>query len=210
GYVFGSPRSHADLVERLAAGVGARVLAVDYRLAPEHRFPAAHDDCLAALRWLLAQGTDPARLALAGDSAGGALAAATLLGLRDAGAPTPAAAVLISPWTQPLAAGGSMDANADCDFATRDQLVAWIRQYASDEQIADPRITLVDAKLDGLPPLLVQAGSAEILLDQVVAFAERARAAGVDVTLDIEPDMYHDWQLQAGLLPEGAAAVERI
>ncbi len=210
GYVIGSPATHRDLLARLALGARARVLGVDYRLAPEHRFPAAHDDCLVATRWALAQGTEPQALAVAGDSAGGALAVATLCALRDAGDPLPAAAALLCPWTDPLAAGGSMDANADCDFGDRELLVGWAEAYAPGDLVRDPRVSVLDAKLEGLPPLFVQAGGAEILLDQIQAFARRARAAGVDTQLDVSPGMFHDWQLQAELLPEGARAVDAI
>ncbi len=210
GYVIGSPATHRDLLARLALGARARVLGVDYRLAPEHRFPAAHDDCLTATRWVLAQGTAPEALAVAGDSAGGALAVATLCALRDAGDPLPAAAVLVCPWTEPLAVGGSMEANADSDVVDRELLVGWAGAYAPGEAVRDPRVTVLEAKLDGLPPTWIQAGGAEVLLDQIQAFADRARSAGVDVRLDVAPGMFHDWQLQAELLPEGARAVAAI
>jgi acetyl esterase/lipase len=210
GYVIGSPETHRDLIARIALGARARVLGVDYRLAPEHRFPAASDDCLRATRWLLAGGTEPSALAIAGDSAGGALAVATLCALRDARAPLPAAAALLCPWTDPLAAGGSMDANADADFGDRELLLGWIGDYAPGEQARDPRVTVLGADLAGLPPLLVQAGGGEILLDQVEAFVARARAAGVDVRYDLTPDLFHDWHLQADLLPEGARSIDDI
>ena len=209
GFVIGSPNTtHAELMAQLAVLAEARVLGVDYRLAPEHRFPAAHDDALAAVRWLYAQGADPASVALGGDSAGGNLATATLCSLRDAGDPLPAAAVLFCPWVDLLAAGGSMDANADVDFGNRELLVAWAEDYLPRGSPRDPRAFPSDAKLDGLPPLLIQVGGAEVLHDQIVAFAQRARAAGVDVTLEIELDMFHDWQLQGALLPEGARSLE--
>lgn len=210
GYVIGSHRTHRDLLARLALGAEARVLAVDYRLAPEHRFPAAHDDCLAATRWTLAQGVAPADLALAGDSAGGALAVATLCSLRDAGEPLPAAAALLCPWTDPLAEGGSMDANEDADFGDRELLVGWIDEYAPGDAARDPRVTVLRADLAALPPLLVQAGGGEILRDQIEAFVARARTAGVEVHLDLAQDLFHDWQLQAELLPEGARAVDEV
>jgi acetyl esterase/lipase len=208
GFVVCSPDTHADLIARLAVLADARVLAVDYRLAPEHRFPAAHDDALAAVRWLYAQGADPARVALGGDSAGGNLAAATLCSLRDVGDPLPAAALLLCPWVDPLAAGGSMDANAQVDFGDRELLVRWAHDYLPPGSPRNPRAFPIDAKLEGLPPISIQVGGAEVLLDQVVAFAEKARAASVDVSLDVEPEMFHDWQVEAALLPEGARSLE--
>lgn len=206
GYVIGSPEMSLDAILRIATGAHARVVAVDYRLAPEHPFPAALDDCVAALRALLRE-ADPARVALAGDSAGGALCVATLCALRDAGERLPAAAVLFCPWTDPLADGGSMVSNEPFDFGDRELLVGWARDYAGDA-VSDPRVTVLGANLEGLPPLLIQAGDAEILRDQIVAFAERAREAGVDVTLQIEPDMFHDWQVQAGIVPAGVPAMD--
>jgi acetyl esterase/lipase len=205
GYVIGSAASYRDLVARLAVHGRARVVAVDYRLAPEHRFPAQQEDCLAAARALSAE-VGPARLALGGDSAGAALCVATLCALRDAGEPLPAAALLLCPWTEPLAAGGSMERNADADFADRALLVSWIEATGGDP--LDPRLTVTGAKLAGLPPLLVQVGGAELLYDQVQRFAAQARAAGVDVELEEYPEMFHDFQLHAALLPQGAAALE--
>lgn len=205
GYVIGSAAAYRDVLARLAVGARARVVAIDYRLAPEHRFPAQQADCLAAARALLRE-VPPARLALAGDSAGGALAVATLCALRDAGEALPAAAVLICPWTEPLAAGGSMERNADADFADRELLVSWAEATGGDAR--DPRLTVTAASLAGLPPLLVQVGGAELLYDQVQRFVERARAAGVAVELEEYAEMFHDWHLHASLLPEGAAALE--
>lgn len=205
GYVIGSAASYRDLVARLAAGARARVVAVDYRLAPEHRFPAQQEDCLAAARALLAE-TPPERLALGGDSAGAALCVATLCALRESGEALPAAALLFCPWTEPLAAGGSMERNLDADFADRALLVSWIEATGGDPR--DPRLTVSDAKLAGLPPLLVQVGGGELLYDQVQRFAAAARAAGVAVELEEYAEMFHDFQLQAALLPEGAAALE--
>jgi monoterpene epsilon-lactone hydrolase len=210
GYVVGSVASYRSTLARLAVLANARVLGVDYRLAPEHPFPAAQDDCLAAARFAVAEGVDPARLAFAGDSAGGALVVATLCALRDAGLPRPAAGVLISPWADPLAQGGSMDANSGCDFGDRELLVSWAESTLAGADPADPRFSVLGAKLEGLPPLLVQVGTAEILLDQGRALAERAREAGVEVELDEWSDMFHVFQLQADLLDEGAAAMDAI
>lgn len=206
GYVIGSPEMTLDALARIAVGARVRVVAVDYRLAPEHPFPAALDDCVAALRALL-RDADPARVALAGDSAGGALCVATLCSLRDAGERLPAAAALFCPWTDPLADGGSIVSNEPFDFGDRPLLVGWARDYAGDA-VGDPRVTVLDARLEGLPPLLIQAGDAEILRDQIVAFAERAQKAGVDVTLEVVPDMFHDWQVQAGIVPAGVPALD--
>lgn len=209
GYVIGSVAVYRETLARLAVCARARVLGVDYRLAPEHPFPAAQDDCLSATRAVLA-GTPAREVALAGDSAGGALAVATLCALRDAGEPLPAAAALLCPWVDPMAAGGSMDAHVRFDFGDRELLVGWAEQALAGASASDPRFSVLGAKLEGLPPLLVQVGGAEVLLDQVRAFAQRARAAGVDVRLDEAPDMFHVWQLQAALLPEGAAAMDAL
>ena len=206
GYVIGSIASHHEIAARLAVGVGAPVLSVGYRLAPEHRFPAAHDDCLGAVRWLRDQGRD-ARVALAGDSAGGALAIATLRALRDAGEPRPAAAVLLCPWVDPLADGGSLATNDRYDVMSRGRLVEWVRAYAGDAEVHDPRLTPLGASLGDLPPLLVQVGELEVLRDQIVAFVERARSAGTEVTLEMYPAMYHDFQVMASLQPAGLPAV---
>jgi acetyl esterase/lipase len=210
GYVIGSVAGYRDLLSRLALGAEARVLGVDYRLAPEHPFPAQQQDCLAATRALLAAGVDPAQLAIAGDSAGGALAVATLCALRDAGEPLPAAAALICPWTEPFAEGGSMQAHAAFDFGDRELLAGWARATIAGGDPGDPRFTVANAKLAGLPPMLVQVGSVELLHDQVLRFVERARAAGVETRLELLPEMFHDVHLQAALLPEGAAAVEAV
>lgn len=210
GFVIGSVAGYRDLLSRLALGADARVLGVDYRLAPEHPFPAQQLDCLAATRAVLAAGADPRRLALAGDSAGGALTVATLTALRDAGEPLPAAAALICPWTEPFAAGGSMEANAPFDFGDRALLAGWAEAAIGSGDRDDPRFAVANAKLAGLPPLLVQVGSVEILHDQALRFVERARAAGVDVALEVLREAFHDVHLQAALLPEGAAALEAV
>ena len=206
GYVIGSVAGYRDVLARLAVGAGARVLGVEYRLAPEHPFPAQQEDCLAATRAAIAEGAEPARLALAGDSAGGALAVATLCALRDAGERLPAAAVLLCPWTEPYAEGGSMVSHEPFDFGDRELLAGWAEDTGAPP--ADPRFTVANAKLEGLPPLLVQVGSVEILFDQVRRFVEKAQAAGVAAELQVFPEMFHDFQIQASLLPEGAAALD--
>jgi epsilon-lactone hydrolase len=211
GYVVGSADSHREIVARIAVGARARVLSVDYRLSPEHRFPAAQEDCHRVVEWLLRErGVDPSTVALAGDSAGGALALATLLARRDANEPLPACAALVCPWVDPLCDGGSMVENEPYDFGDRDLLVGWIRDHANDAEIGLPALTPIVADLRGLPPLLIQAGSAEILLDQITGFAESARASGVDVACTVYPEMFHDFPVMAGLLAPGAEAVEEM
>jgi acetyl esterase/lipase len=212
GYVIGSPegQGHAELIAHLAIQAEARVLAPDYRLAPEHRFPAPQEDAIAAYRWLLDTGVDPGRLAVGGDSAGGALAVATLLQARHAGDALPAAVLLICPWTDPLAAGGSMEENSFCDFGDRDLLVGWIRAHLDGADAAHPLVSPVNADLAGLPPTLVLWGGAEILRDQIRAFVGRAEAAGVEVTALEWEDMFHDWVLFATPVAEARPAIARL
>lgn len=206
GYVLGSARTHRSLAGRISAASGARVLLVDYRLAPEHPFPAAVDDALTAWRWLLGQGVAPARTAIGGDSAGGGLTVALLQRIRDTGAPLPAAAVCLSPWTDLEGTGDTLD--VDDPMVTPDGLREMGRLYAG-EQTADPLASPLHADCAGLPPLLVQVGTREVLLDDARRLATRARAAGVEVTLEEEEGLVHVWQAFPGV-PESEAAVERI
>ncbi|RMG96265.1 MAG: alpha/beta hydrolase [Chloroflexi bacterium] len=211
GYVIGSSTTHQDLAWRLSAATQARVFSLDYRLAPEHPFPAAVEDALAAYRWLLTQGFTADRLALAGDSAGGGLVMAVLVALRDAGEPLPATAVCLSPWVDLALTGKSLTTNAAADpVITRERLAEYAQLYLGE---TDPQIPLASplyADLNGLPPLLIQAGSAEILLDDASRLAARAEAAGVAVTLDIWEEMIHVWQAFAAVVPESQEAIARI
>jgi len=210
-YVLGSIATHRSLVARLSEVCGATALVVGYRLAPEHPFPAALDDALEAYRWLLGRGADPARVVVAGDSAGGGLAAAMLVALRDGDVPLPAAAVLLSPWVDLEGTGASLLANADADPMI--ELHGLRRAAAAYLDGADPRTPLAAplyADLTGLPPVLIQVGGREALLDDSVRFFERARAAGVEVYLDRWDEMIHVWQAFAPLLPEADAALERV
>lgn len=209
-YIFGTLETHAELMERIAIAARARVLGLSYRLAPEHPFPAAIEDAVAAYRALLRDGTAPGRIVLSGDSAGGNLAAATLLTLRDAGDPLPAGAALICPWVDLTERGGSMVTNEPYDWGFCDDFEGWMRAYIGGGDPRDGRASPLYADLAGLPPLLVQTGGAELLRDQVLAFVERARAAGVEVERDLHPDMVHNWHVFAGMLPEGQRAIERI
>lgn len=211
GYAIGSSLTHRDLGWRLSAVSGARVLLLDYRLAPEQPYPAAVQDVLAAYRWLLGHGVGPARLVLAGDSAGGGLAVAALVALRDAGGKLPETAVCLSPWVDLTLSGASLLTNAGADPTLSP---AHLRQYAAlylrDTDPATPLASPLFADLAGLPPLFIQAGAAEILLDDARRLAERAEAAGVAVTLDVWPAMFHGWQGFAGVMPEAQAALARI
>jgi epsilon-lactone hydrolase len=211
GYVVCSVNTHRDLMARLARAAGGRALGIDYRLAPEHPFPAAVEDATAAYRWLVSRGTDPARIAIAGDSAGGGLTLATLVALRDAGDPLPAAAACLSPWVDLEGVGASMTAKATVDpFVHKEMIQFMAQQYLGDRDPRTPLAAPLYADLRGLPPLLIQVGTAEVLLDDGTRIAERARAAGVEVSLDVWDDMIHVWQLFAPILPEGQQAIERI
>lgn len=211
GYVIGSLDSHRGLIARLSKAANCRALALDYRLAPEHRYPAAVEDATKAYRWLLAQGFAPAQIAIAGDSAGGGLTLATLVALRDAGVPLPAAAAPISPWVDLEGTGESMKTRVDLDpMVEPGGLFGMAKIYLGD---ADPRLPTASplyADLTGLPPLLIQVGDLETLLDDSTRLAARAEAAGVDVTLEVWPEMVHVWQLFAPMIPEGREAIARI
>ena len=211
GYVIGSVQTHLDVVARLACASGARALSLDYRLAPEHPFPAAVEDAVAAYRWWVASGEDPRRMIVAGDSAGGGLTVATLVALRDAGDPLPAAAVCFSPWVDLEGLGESMIRNAETDpnIELHDiQFVASLYLAGSDPRA--PLAAPLYADLQGLPPLLILASAVETLLDDSLRLARRARQAGVDVRLEVWDDMVHAWPVLAALLPEGQQAIERV
>jgi monoterpene epsilon-lactone hydrolase len=210
GYASGSIASHRSMVSFLGAAAGARTLALGYRLAPEHKFPAACEDALTGYRFLVGSGIDPRRIVLAGDSAGGGLVMATLLALRDAGAPMPAGGFTISPWVDLVNVSESMDGKASVDpmiaKAYLDDLAA---QYLHGADPRTPRASPLYADLRGLPPLLIQVGTAECLLDDAIRLAGRAGAADVHVTLSTWPEMIHVWHLfHARLAPARAAIAE--
>jgi len=210
-YVIGSVNTHRDLAGRVSRASGARVLNVDYRLAPEYPHPAAVEDATAAYRWLLRDGYDAADLAVAGDSAGGGLTVATLVALRDAGAPLPAAGVCLSPWVDLEGIGDSMTSKADVDpMVQKEHLVRMAQLYLGVHHPRTPLAAPLYADLSGLPPLYIQVGTAETLLDDSNRLAERARKAGVDVTLEHWDDMIHVFHAFAAVLPEGQEAIEKI
>jgi epsilon-lactone hydrolase len=211
GYVMGSINTHRSLVAQLSAACGLRGLAVDYRLGPEHPFPAAVEDATAAYRWLLAQGIGPERIVVAGDSAGGGLTVATLVALRDARDPLPAAGVCLSPWVDLACTGESMRTKAAVDpMVQGDRLLRMAEAYLGSTPPETPLASPLHANLRALPPLLVQVGTRETLLDDATRLASRARAGGVDVVLEPWEDMIHVWQAFAPLLPEANQAIARI
>jgi monoterpene epsilon-lactone hydrolase len=211
GYVVGSIKTHRDLMGRVSRAAKARVLGLDYRLAPEHPFPAAVDDSLTAYRWMLEQGLQPSRIAVAGDSAGGGLVVATLVAIRDAKLPLPAAAVCLSPWVDLEGIGESMKTREHADpIVRRDMLRQMAAAYLGGKNTRTPLAAPLYADLKGLPPLLIQVGDAETLLDDSNRLAQRARAAGVEVKLEVWPEMIHVFQLFAGFLPEGQQAVDGV
>ncbi|NOT56208.1 MAG: alpha/beta hydrolase [Deltaproteobacteria bacterium] len=211
GYVMGSIATHRELVARLSKASGARGLALDYRLAPEHPFPAAVDDALAAYRWLLSQNIKPSNIVVAGDSAGGGLAVATLLAIRDAKLPLPAAGVGISPWVDMEGLGESMTTRAKVDPVVQKQgLLGMAQLYLGGKDAKSPLAAPLHADLAGLPPLLIQVGDAETLLSDSTRLAEKAKKAGVKVELEVWPEMPHVWHLFAPFLPEGQQAIEKI
>jgi len=211
GYVIGSPRSHRHLAAAIATAAGSSALLLEYRCAPESPFPAALDDAVAAYRWLLDQGVSAGGIAIAGDSAGGGLTVATLLALRDAGLPLPVAGVCISPWVDLTCSGASYATKADADpIVKRAGVDEMARAYLGARDRRTPLASPLFADLRGLPPLLIQVGSEEVLLDDSVQLAERARAAGVDTTLEVWDQMIHVWQWFLPMLDEAEEAVAAI
>jgi epsilon-lactone hydrolase len=209
-YVLGDAVSAAGLASQIGRRTRATVISVDYRLAPEHPYPAAVDDALAAYQALLDGGTDPSDIAFAGESAGGGLAVATLVNARDHGLPLPAAAYVMSPYADLTLAGTSMETKAGADpLLSRENLQARVPDYTAGQDAAAGLISPVFADLSGLPPLIIQAGSHEVLLDDAVRLARQAAAADVEVTLDITPGVPHVFQAYYAILDEAAAALDR-
>jgi monoterpene epsilon-lactone hydrolase len=211
GHVAGTPVLYRDFIWRLAAAARAQVFIIDFRLAPEHPFPAALEDAVKAYRALVAEGTDPRQMAVVGESSGGGLALALLLKLRDEGSRLPAAAVALSPWTDLALTGSSLRLNADADAMIRSEEAPRLaRYYLAGADPRTPYASPLYGDPTGLPPTLIHVGSDEVLLDDSVRMAERMRAAGCQVELEIWPRMPHAWHLWARLVPEARAAIERI
>ena len=210
GYSVGSVRSHRDLIARLCRASGARVLAIDYRLAPEHPFPAQLDDATSAYEWLIDQGISPASTAIAGESAGGGLTLSTLLQLRQRGHALPAAAALVSPWVDLEARSPSYHENRRFDFVTRRAISAYVRRFVPPHSIRESLAAPIHAELHDLPPMLIQVGQVESLRDEGVELADRIRGAGGKVTLEVWDDMIHAFHVFAPMLPEARDAIDRM
>jgi len=209
-YVIGDAFQAAGLAAQIGRRTRARVISVDYRLAPEHPYPAAVDDALAAYQALLDNGTPPSDIVLAGESAGGGLAIATLVNARDHGLPLPAAAFVMSPYADLTLAGTTMDTKSKADpLLSRENLQPRVTDYTAGQDAALGLISPVFADLSGLPPLIIQAGTHEVLLDDATRLARQAATADVEVTLDITPRVPHVFQAYYPILDEAAAALDR-
>jgi epsilon-lactone hydrolase len=209
-YVLGSAVQAAGLASQVGRQTSAKVISVDYRLAPEHPYPAAVDDALAAYQALLDDGTVPSDIVFAGESAGGGLAVATLVNARDHGLPLPAAAFVMSPYADLTLAGPTMQTKGQVDvLMSRENLQSRVGDYTSGQDAALGLISPIFADLSGLPPLLIQAGTHEVLLDDAIRLARQAATADVEVILDITPGVPHVFQTFYPILEEGAAALDR-
>lgn len=210
GYTMGSIGTHREVVSRLSRATEARALLIDYRLAPENRFPAALEDAKAGYRWLLSTGVKPNKLVIAGESAGGGLTVATLMELRDLQIPLPAAGICMSPWVDMECLGKSMVTRSSIDPSVRQEdLKMNAEAYLGEGDRRTPLAAPIYGNLKGLPPLLIQVGTAEILFDDATRLAERARLDGVDVVFEPWEEMIHMWHMFP-MLPERNQAIERI
>jgi epsilon-lactone hydrolase len=210
GYVSGNCDDHRMHVAKLVQASGVAALLFDYRLAPEHPAPAAVEDTVAAYRWLLTTGTRPANIVIAGESAGGGLCLASLVAIRDQGLPLPCAAVAASPWLDLTCSADSYVRNARRDISLLGSWDVWSRYYAGAMDPRSPWISPIYADLHGLPPVMIQVGTNEIMLDDAARFAALARDAGVDVTLRVWPGMVHCFAFFSPLFPEATAGMNQL
>ena len=210
GYAFYPRGFYNNLAAMIAVSARSRLFAVDYRLTPEHKFPAQIEDAIDAYRWLLGEGADPRRLVVAGDSAGGNLTLALLLSLRDSKLPPPALAICLSPATDFGDSNAGAPQSSEYDWITREMAMTWADWFCTAEQRSHPLVSPVNADLRGLPPMYIQAGGAEILLPSIQLFVQRAKEQGADVELETWPAMNHDFQAFAEDVPQSAEAIRRI
>ncbi len=210
GYISGSCNDHRVHVAKIVKGSGIAALLFEYRLAPEYSFPAALDDTITAYRWLLAQGYSAQHIVIAGESAGGGLCLAALLAFREKGLPMPAAGVSLSPWTDLTCSSESYRTKARVCLSPPGMSKVCSRYYAGDNDLTHPWISPLFSDLEGLPPLLIMVGDDETLRDDSIRFAEKAKAAGVDVRLRVEEGMVHCYPFFAPLIPEATAAMQEI
>jgi acetyl esterase/lipase len=211
GYMTGSPTSHRHLIAALGEAAGVPVLAPDYRLGPEHPFPAAVEDAVAAYQWLLGQNLSPERIVIAGDSAGGGLAVATMLALRERHSALPAAGVCLSPWADLTNTAESyVTRQASDPILTRERLDEMAAAYLQGQDARSPLASPIFGDLAGLPPLLIHVGNDEVLFDDSIHLEARAKAAGVPVTLEVWERMIHVWHYFHPMLAEGREAIARI
>lgn len=211
GYVMGSIATHRATIARIARASKARALALEYRLAPEHKFPAAVEDSVAAYKWLIGQGYKPNKIVIAGDSAGGGLTLATLLKIRDDKLPMAAAGVAISPWADMEGTGDSFKTRASRDpMVGSGNLGGMAKNYLGDQDPKHPLASPIHADFRGVAPLLIQVGDAETLLDDSNKVAAKAKSGGVKVELEVWDDMIHVWHAFAKILPEGQQAIDKI
>lgn len=211
GYVFGGLDSHRDIGWRLATAAKMRVLMVDYRLAPEHPFPAALEDATNCYRWLLEHGFEPDNIAIGGDSAGGGLSVALLINLRNLGLPLPSACVLLSPWTDLTMSGDSMAINAPVDpMLSKTSLDKMAAYYLGKRDRRAPLASPLFGDVSGLPAIYIQVGSLEVLRSDAERLADKIREAGGEVLLEVWPGMFHVFQVFAARVPEGRQAIGKL
>ena len=211
GYCLGSIATHQTLISHIAKATNIRCLAVDYRLAPENPFPAAVQDASSAYEWLISDVTSPRKIVIGGDSAGGGLAVATLLDLKSRGVPLPAAAVCLSPWCDLELSGDSYKTKIEEDpLVDIKQIPAFVNAYLGKANPKSPLANPLFGNLSGLPPMLVQVGSAEVLLDDAKRLVANAKMSAVDAVLEVWDEMFHVWQYHAYKMPEAQEALETI
>jgi len=211
GYAIGSNRTHLELAARIARAAKSQMLMVEYRLAPEHPYPAALNDAVAAYEYLLRERVSPEKIVIAGDSAGGGLTVALLQYLRDRGMPTPAGAVCLSPWLDLSCSISSLSKTIKQDpLVSPSRIRYFAKHYAGNSDRTQPGLSPLFGELDNLPPMLIQVGGDEILLPECKLFTRRANKLGSSVELQVWPGMFHVWQFAASILPEGRQAIKKI